>query len=353
MSYTVSFTLKQHTPLIHFQAEQTGATIRATELKPKLDRFLIDRVFGGNAPQRYLIQGQDRALNYKVSIYYNGNNRIDEPKPYVKKGDNGYVAPYFADGVSIEHNKTIKVTFKSLDSELLEIIKRDFTKFLAIENFGARQSKGFGSYQDINIDKNEFERLLSSISPQVAYRVSSKGRNPKDALKQIDIFYRELKSGINYPNYKKSLLFKYMCDNRNGYGWEKRWIKSQFPSVVYGKHKPIDCTPPKEYRYIRALLGVAEHNEYYPKGQRNKLQIKIKSLGEGENKIDRFRSPITFKVFENNIYLIANEIDERLFNAEFSFTLNGKSHNIRTPDRFDLVNFLDSVRGIVRVGDRR
>jgi len=40
--YKLCFKLKQHTPIIHFQADQKGATLRATELKPKLDRFLME-----------------------------------------------------------------------------------------------------------------------------------------------------------------------------------------------------------------------------------------------------------------------------------------------------------------------
>ena len=41
--YKLRFILKQHTPLIHFQHDQDGATLRATEVKPKLDRFLIEK----------------------------------------------------------------------------------------------------------------------------------------------------------------------------------------------------------------------------------------------------------------------------------------------------------------------
>jgi len=41
--FKLEFTLKQHTPLIHFQSNQKGATLRATELKPKLDKFLIEQ----------------------------------------------------------------------------------------------------------------------------------------------------------------------------------------------------------------------------------------------------------------------------------------------------------------------
>ena len=38
---TLKVTLKQHTPLIHFQHEQYGATLRASEVKPKLDISLF------------------------------------------------------------------------------------------------------------------------------------------------------------------------------------------------------------------------------------------------------------------------------------------------------------------------
>ena len=43
--FKIKFTLKQHTPIIHFQSEQAGATLRATELKPKLDKFLKKYAF--------------------------------------------------------------------------------------------------------------------------------------------------------------------------------------------------------------------------------------------------------------------------------------------------------------------
>ena len=44
----LSFKLKQHTPIIHFLPDQPGATLRATELKPKLDKFLIKYAFHEN-----------------------------------------------------------------------------------------------------------------------------------------------------------------------------------------------------------------------------------------------------------------------------------------------------------------
>ena len=35
------FELIQHTPIIHFQAKDMGATLRASEVKPKLDKFIL------------------------------------------------------------------------------------------------------------------------------------------------------------------------------------------------------------------------------------------------------------------------------------------------------------------------
>ncbi|MGB3465250.1 MAG: hypothetical protein WBA74_08270, partial [Cyclobacteriaceae bacterium] len=46
--HQLTFTLAQHTPLIHFQHDQQGATLRATEVKPKLDQYLLTALGNGN-----------------------------------------------------------------------------------------------------------------------------------------------------------------------------------------------------------------------------------------------------------------------------------------------------------------
>ena len=47
--------LKQHTPLIHFQHDQEGATLRASEVKPKLDRFILTKL-GENEQNRDVVR---------------------------------------------------------------------------------------------------------------------------------------------------------------------------------------------------------------------------------------------------------------------------------------------------------
>ena len=36
--------LEAQSPIIHFQHDQAGATLRASEVKPKLDRFLLNKM---------------------------------------------------------------------------------------------------------------------------------------------------------------------------------------------------------------------------------------------------------------------------------------------------------------------
>jgi len=38
------YKLEIKSPIIHFQHDQAGATLRATEVKPKLDRFILEKM---------------------------------------------------------------------------------------------------------------------------------------------------------------------------------------------------------------------------------------------------------------------------------------------------------------------
>ena len=68
--YKLTFKLKQHTPIIHFQHDQYGATLRASELKPKLDKFLIEKLGGEEKLRRdhsdWFINKEHSALDYKI-----------------------------------------------------------------------------------------------------------------------------------------------------------------------------------------------------------------------------------------------------------------------------------------------
>ena len=117
--YQLNFTLKQHTPIIHFQHDQDGATLRATEVKPKLDRFIIEQLGKESdasltdsneiylkgkevANQNgWLIDKDKGALNYKMRIESVEPSLLHKIEVYDKLEITTQIAPFFGNmGVS-------------------------------------------------------------------------------------------------------------------------------------------------------------------------------------------------------------------------------------------------------------
>ncbi len=344
------FPLKQHTPIIHFQSDQSGATLRATELKPKFDRFLIKElsltemikkdnkdVEIPKEEYKYLFIDEGKkhlALDYKVKII-SGQGTKGLPNKYLYFANNPIKED--KDKIKTIMNTNIKIEFFLYKSEIIDAIKEYFDEFMFITNFGTRQSKGFGSFLRSGITDDEIKKIIKKQSNKVFLLGTYRDAEYVKALSSIDIFYKKIKMGINKPYYK-SLIFRYMCSNKK-VGWEKKFIKNNFPEVIYGEHSPLVCTKPddREFNYIRAVLGLAEHNEFRPNG--DKKQVKIKSL----DGIDRFKSPLTFKILNGKIYILHDNSYKKILDKEFSFSLNRVSKTIKTPKEFDMYEFLKFV----------
>jgi hypothetical protein len=95
--YKIEIKLKQITPMIHFQHDETGATLRASEVKPKLDKFIIKQLGGeANVPECYwLDKDRNGALNYKMQIRAEGtptisNDRRNIIDDIIKKSESQY-----------------------------------------------------------------------------------------------------------------------------------------------------------------------------------------------------------------------------------------------------------------------
>ena len=344
--FKLTFELKQHTPLIHFQSEQTGATLRATELKPKFDRFITQELQHIDAKlyaqYKEIIEDEtifpkDKGSNsYKIFIQNSAINTIETPKAYVNKrketDKTAYQAPYFAEASkSVIVSKPIKVTITSFNTKLLELLDAIKDYIFIYENFGTRQSKGFGSFLRVDIKPQEVTTIQQKYYNPIFTLGNAK--DYKSAFLTIDEFYKKIKMGINKP-YEKSFLFQYICKEYQ-FGWEKKFIKNQFPEVIHGEHQPLVCSQPhdQEFRYIRAMLGLAEHNEFRP--QSGKKQVKISST----NGIERFKSPLTFKIFNNQIYVMFNNSYKKLLDEEFIFSLHNHQERLRTPQEFDMYKF--------------
>ena len=354
-NFKVEFTLKQHTPIIHFQSDQSGATLRASELKPKFDKFLKKYAFNDKIPKEYKISDANDALDYTVKIAASKLYDTYQYKTYISKRDRENpqikMGSYFGDNKAIQTDK-ITITIMSINNiKIIEYIKKYFIDFIIIENFGSRQNKGFGSFTVIKIDNKELNYNVEDILLnyyQIIYTMTHK--NP---LQKIQQDYQLLKSGSSNPQYKKSLLFNYMCNNK--IRWEKRMIKeymkkdypSVFKTLKYEK-QPTKCNNEEnfQYEYVRGLLGITEQIEFLKLNARNfkdKIKINIKSV---DNNIKRFKSPITFKVIGNNIYVLAsNHIPVK--GKEFTFLIKGEhgilNKSIKIPENFDIFKFLNNA----------
>lgn len=352
--------LKQHTPIIHFQAEQSGATLRATELKPKLDKFLIKNAFNDdfNEYKEFLIGYNENkkrkdyngkeAFDYKVKIQSENVQIIDidkEIKNSLYFGNMGK-KNYEEKKKAIYTDEDIIVDFFSFKKELINKIKKWVAPFFAVTNYGTRQNKGFGSFYIKNYD---FLTELKKIKDKFLY-IEYKNNNYKEMLDDVFIIYTLMKSGINYPDhpkgnyrkrgknssYRKSFLFKYMLDK--GIGNEKRFIKENF----FPPYLRIDDDG-KNKKYVRGLLGISDG-----------IAFKDKRRGEVKYKsdIDRFKSPITFKIVDNIVSIIPEEIPDEIFGKQFYFEQKFYSkrlekelitkQKIRIPSKkeFDLESFL-------------
>jgi len=346
--FKIDFTLKQHTPLIHFQSEQSGATLRATELKPKFDRFLIEMFEKEQIDYKgFLISGQERALDYKVSISPDLSNAetIETIDRRGKEQSNPLFFGNMGDGEykKFKHNQNrIKLTLFSYKSELLKFLNDNFEAFLANTNFGTRQSKGFGSFY-LNTPFNK--RLVN-------HKVYSFTANPNSWEEDIKHFYSFLRAGINTANfrgiYAKAVIFAYA--KSKGITWDKRAIKQAYMGKELRTQQDTHSNQDAPLHYssdaqhiVRDLFGLSSSQSWM--SYRASVD-KEHTERDNNKKVDRFKSPITFKpVKEGNnmrIYFWADKSVEKILNKEFIIKVNKRGDlKLTTPNEFSFDEFFE------------
>ena len=293
MALTLKFILKQHTPLIHFQENARDATIRATELKPKLDRFLTEQKLEGFEGSKQLLVGYSqsnesalkerwkkegfRALDYTLRIQVEKLNTrkeilgrtiqvIDQQKQvktvptfFANLGDEYKDAPKYL----VEADTSL--TFTSLHPELLTLIPRWLDEFLWHHNFGTRQSKGWGGF---TIEKSA-DCEYTPYVPQGFFHFSIPTQDWLKCFETINNFYRLLRSGLNgvkedvngvvtaRMHYCKPVIYEYASFNHKTtpktlvLQWEKKTIKQ----TVFATSMPDLAADIKTH----SLSGVPDH----------------------------------------------------------------------------------------------
>lgn len=378
--YKTVVSLRQETPYIHFQHSEIGATLRATEVKPKLDSFLIKKLGGiENVDEKWIVKGESFqiALNYKLRFASVGETQISRAgdnlckaidggitderkrKEYSNASQKAIKGMYFANMVKDTNfkrpyvgsalyakQKEIKKTYKEtvfcsktemtiicFVPNLMKLICKYIQEFFAVENFGSRQSKGFGSYMVTAIGEEKVKLSEPQVATALCERYGAKKcykfkvKTNKDPLEYIKVIYSIMKSGVNYSYtrpelYRRSLLFVYMKGSQfnggSGFGNEKAYLKQQGLA-------PINVRDPKrknqyhknrneeDVRYVRALLGVGD-SMFGPRA-REKVTLKEKS-----GNIQRYPSTIFFKVIGDTVYYVGERISDKILGTTFEFS---------------------------------
>lgn len=438
---TLTIDLKQHTPLILFQADQEGATLRASEVKPRLDKF-IKSIIPYEQFKQWIKDEEKPSLKYQMRIDRKSMVRIE--KSIINEPKNLCLF------------SGITITIKSQHNDLIEIIKNNICDFFIINNFGFRQSKGYGSFtvkkingeliideEPTRSDYKKFANILSKhfynnlLYKEIKYNNSDvfstfysdmfkpdrefnsklddeikrklrfrykiqdrflnqmnefpfftqRGNLLNDFEEKIEIHkkrlsdtitdasilenifdnvtkktsttqkellfhyhstifdicekeYKLLKSGDSRNNIKP-VIFNYFIDKTN---WEKRFIKQNIAKVntqqlyqvtLEGGGRNLAAKPDvadNKYRYIRALLGLADNFEFKTNDRQKKLIVKVKSVSENE---ERFQSILFYKIIDNYIFICLKKEDvlNTILNKNFKFTLSCKEQrgNVNRP----------------------
>lgn len=333
--YKLEFQLTQHTPIIHFQSGYEGATLRASEVKPKLDRYLLRELKKEKLDADWFISQEKGALDYKlrftlpegesVKTYLPlsrlSSNKVEELKRDLRRTEELREVeilpstPYFANEEWLNKREgqprlaiqvgRVRGEIYTKHPKLREAIETHLEAFFLLHNFGARQTKGFGSFTLHSVD----DKIIMASKKRIATRMYHYGvedylqskADVRDILQTITEFHCKIKTGE-----KGSLSELRKFFHKAKMEWEKPLVRTYI-----GLSEEDDTEPYKKY-YLRALLGL--HGQFeFPQ-----LDKKVRV---SHDEIKRFASPITYKPINDTIYLIISDIPPQMFGTEFRISL--------------------------------
>lgn len=373
MSHKLTVALTQYTPLLHFQGDVPGACLRASEVKPALDLFLLACLPKEiTLPRSWCCEGS-HALRYRMT--FRGDKRTV---------DRNIHALYFAKApatravwypdmmtMDIVALSPERIVLEGETMTLAEVIARYLPAFFALHCFGARSNKGFGSFGVKAINGTAVPTLrpdaLTGCAPSGVLYSLDHGSVPESSavLDEVALLSDIMKRGINDTHgdpesdqYLKGLIFQYIMETAGGgVHSEKAVIKKKllndraaqeedaYVQKAFGK-QPLE--EDAKCRYIRSLLGLAGTYQYKidrdNPHSRRAGRVFVRSL---DKRVERFENPVHFKPYGQYLLLIPQPMPDAVLGAEFSFEIKDaatrrtqKEEAIRTPDQFSLDGFL-------------
>lgn len=353
------YKLVQHTPLIHFQHSEPHACLRATEVKPKLDRFLIEQLekddrFGDGRWKKWFVgDGSQQSFDYMMRITPN-SEQVERTQSIERAIARAEHRPpntnlheihknYFgnmASGNNIQD--TIRETFKEsllykdgltltircFIPELLTLIDEHIRGFFMMHNFGTRQRKGFGSFTvDISTEPNApkgFD-LVGKYCPNAYYCKLDGNVNADALLDAVWVISAFLRSGFNRGegNYVRGFVFRYFQREKNPLANDKAFVKQKVLRNVYDEATRGEHLHPYgnnvRYRYVRGLLGTNENSRFCrdPRGEtREDLTVHNIYIHSAEG-VERFPSPLLFKPIGKFVFILPQKMPDEIFGSEF------------------------------------
>lgn len=353
------YKLVQHTPLIHFQHSEPHACLRATEVKPKLDRFLIEQLekddrFGDGRWKKWFVgDGSQQSFDYMMRITPN-SEQVERTQSIERAIARAEHRPpnasfheihknYFgnmASGNNIQD--TIRETFKEslfykdgltltircFIPELLTFIDEHIRGFFMMHNFGTRQRKGFGSFTvDISTKPNEpkgFD-LVGKYCPNAYYCKLDDNVSADALLDAVWVLSAFLKSGFNRGegNYVRGFVFRYFQREKNPLANDKAFVKQKVLLNVYNEATRGEHLHPYgnnvRYRYVRGLLGTNENSRFCraPRGETREDRTVHNIYIHSAEGVERFPSPLLFKPIGKFVFILPQKMPDEIFGSEF------------------------------------
>lgn len=353
------YKLVQHTPLIHFQHSEPYACLRATEVKPKLDRFLIEQLekddrFGDGRWKKWFVgDGSQQSFDYMMRITPN-SEQVERTQSIERAIARAEHRPpnanlheihknYFgnmASGNNIQD--TIRETFKEslfykdgltltircFIPELLTFIDEHIRGFFMMHNFGTRQRKGFGSFTvDISTKPNEpkgFD-LVGKYCPNAYYCKLDGNVNADALLDAVWVISAFLRSGFNRGegNYVRGFVFRYFQREKNPLANDKAFVKQKVLRNVYDEATRGEHLHPYgnnvRYRYVRGLLGTNENSRFCraPRGETREDRTVHNIYIHSAEGVERFPSPLLFKPIGKFVFILPQKMPDEIFGSEF------------------------------------
>ena len=115
MIHKLTISLRQHTPLIHFQHDQEGATLRASEVKPKLDRFVIKQAFHDSF---------DECKEFLIGYNPDPEKKEESIRALRNKWNAGYRALDYKIRIKASDNRDEYMLTSYIKSDNIQILKR-------------------------------------------------------------------------------------------------------------------------------------------------------------------------------------------------------------------------------------